>query len=92
MSKPTVFIDDWAVVRSGAYVAYEELQVGNVFGHERLPDAKSIFTSPIIRVDVSQGTVETRNTVYQLGEASEEYKKSDEYKVWEDRRERRYAA
>ena len=97
MSKPTVFIDDWAVVKSGAYVAYEELEpghvlTGKVFGHDRLAEGKSIFTSSIVRVDHDHRTVETKNTVYQLGRVSEDYRQSDEYKALEWGGEQTYAA
>jgi hypothetical protein len=97
MSKPMVMIENWAVVRSGAYAAYEQLVPGNiltgkVFGHEKMPDGKAIFTSPIISVDSNQGIIETRNTLYQLGEASEDYQNSDEYKSWNCERQARFAA
>jgi hypothetical protein len=97
MAKPIVTIKNWAVVRSGAYVAYETLQPGNVltgkvFGHARLPDAKSIYTSSIISVDNGKCTVETRNTIYRLGEASEDYKNSQEYRNWDCERRARFAA
>jgi hypothetical protein len=91
MSKPMVAIENWAVVRRGAYAAYQPLKPGNVltgrvFGHGRLPDAKSIFTSPIISIDLQERVVETRNTVYRLGSVSEDYKNSEEYKSWESLR------
>jgi hypothetical protein len=78
MSKPLVLIENWSVVRGGAYLDFQELQPGNVltgkvFGHSKLPDAKSIYTSPIISVDLAKRRIETRNTVYQLGAASDEY-------------------
>jgi hypothetical protein len=50
---------------------------GTLFGHTNLPDTNFIFTSPIIDVDSDKGVVQTRNTIYQLGEASEEYKTWD---------------
>jgi hypothetical protein len=97
MSKPIVAIENWAVVRSGAYVAYEALEPGNiltgkVFGHDRLPDEKSIFTSPIIRIDNGACLVETRNTVYRLGEPSDDYKNSEEYRRWDGDRKGSFAA
>jgi hypothetical protein len=60
-------------------VSYQELLPGNiltgkVFGHAKLADARSIYTSPIVNVDEKQGVVETRNTTYRLGKVSEEYK------------------
>jgi hypothetical protein len=82
MSKPLVLIENWSVVRRGAYVDFQELHPGNVltgrvFGHSRVTDHKSIFTSPIVSVRPDEGRVETRNTVYQLGQASEEYRNWD---------------
>ena len=82
MSKPLVSIENWAVVQSGAYVAYQELLPGNVltgkvFGHAKLADAKSIYTSPIVSIDEGRGLVETRNTAYRLGKMSEEYRSWD---------------
>ena len=77
--KPTVKLEDWAVVpvpNSGSYQALRpgSLLVGRVFGHQRIEMGKFIFTSPIVHVDAQQGIVETRNTLYSLGEASHEYK------------------
>jgi len=79
MRKPLVTIENWAVVQGGINISFEDLQpgrslVGNVFGHGKLPDRKQIYTSPIMRVHTDSGLVETRNTVYQLGEVSNEYK------------------
>jgi|HubBroStandDraft_6_1064221.scaffolds.fasta_scaffold4493155_1 hypothetical protein len=91
MQKPLVTIENWEVVQSVTSPSYEELQpgkhlMGNVFGHTSLPKAKYIYTSPILRVDFNSGLVETRNTVYQLGEAS------DAYKTWEHERKNEAAA
>jgi hypothetical protein len=82
MSKPLVLIENWSVIRGRSYLDYQEMQpgtvlTGKVFGHSRLADAKSIFTSPIVRVHLGEGRVETRNTLYQLGSASEEYRSWD---------------
>ena len=77
--KPPVKLEDWAVVqslKSGSYHALRpgNLLVGRAFGHQRIAKGKFIFTSPIVRVDTQQRIVETKNTVYSLGEASHEYK------------------
>lgn len=77
--KPSVKLEDWAVVpslNSGSYQALGpgNLLVGRAFGHQRIEKGKFIFTSPIVRVDTQQRIVETTNTVYSLGEASHEYK------------------
>jgi len=61
---------------------YGELQpgkhlMGKVVGHTALANGECVYTSPILRVDVNKGQVETRNTVYQLG------KPTDGYRSWE---------
>lgn len=82
MQKPLVTIENWAVVQRTAALSYEELRpgkhlMGKVVGHDYLPDAEFVYTSPILSIDVREGRVETRNTVYQLG------RPSDEYSIWE---------
>jgi hypothetical protein len=82
MRKPFVTIESWAVVQRAVALSYEELQpgkhlMGRVSEHKALPHAEFIYTSPILSVDVDKGWVETRNTVYRLGEPS------DAYKSWE---------
>lgn len=77
--KPSVKLEDWAVVPGlnlGSYQALRpgNLLVGRAFGHQRIEKGKFIFTSPILRVDTQRRIVETRNTLYSLGEASHEYK------------------
>jgi hypothetical protein len=79
MSKPLVRIENWAVVQKSIALNFEELQpgkhlIGTVVGHRTLPNAECVYTSPILSVDVDERRVETRNTVYQLGEPSETYK------------------
>ena len=82
MNKPIVTIENWAVVQrmiAVSALSYEELQpgkhlMGKVVGHTNLADAECVYTSPIMRVDVNNGRVETRNTVYQLGKPSQDYK------------------
>ena len=74
--KPSVKLEDWAVVpslNSGSYQALRpgNLLVGRAFGHQRIERGKFIFTSPIVRVDIENKLVETRNTRYLLGEISE---------------------
>jgi hypothetical protein len=76
--KPSVKLERWAVVNlnSRGYQALRpgNLLVGRAFGHQRIEKGKFIFTSPIVRVDTQQRIVETKNTVYSLGEASHEYR------------------
>jgi hypothetical protein len=90
VQKSLMTIENWVVVQSVISPIYEELQpgkhlMGKVFGHTSLPRGKFIYTSPILRVDFNVG-LETLNTVYQLGEAS------DAYKTWEHERENGAAA
>src|SRR5271154_7203538 len=89
MPKPLATIENWAVIQRGVFARYEELQpgkrlVGNVFGHTNLPDAELVYTSAILRIN--RGLVETVNTVYQLGQAS------NAYKTWEQERKHNAAA
>jgi hypothetical protein len=79
MPKPRVTIENWGVVQNIISLSFEELHPGNrltgyVLGHPSLPNTTRIFTSPILSIDLSQGVVETLNTMYQLGETSDEYK------------------
>jgi hypothetical protein len=85
MEKPLATIEEWAVVESVISEGYRELQPGNhlngnVFGHQKFPNGKFIYTSAIVRVDLSKQIVETRNAVYLLGEPS------DQYKTWQSKR------
>jgi hypothetical protein len=85
MRKPLVAIENWAVVDSVLSPGFQELRpgkhlMGNVLGHASLRNTKFIYTSRI--VNVYPGVVETLNTLYQLGEPSEEYK------AWERERDR----
>jgi hypothetical protein len=80
ISKPLAKIEKWAVVRSVVSYRFELPETGNrligyVPGSANLPSPRLIHTSPILRMDLAMGLVETRNTIYVLGEASEEYKK-----------------
>ena len=89
MQKPLATIENWAVIQKTSALSYEELQpgerlMGKVVGHSALPNAECIYTSPILHVNASEGLVETRNTMYQLGEPS------DGYKTWQ--RERKAGA
>ncbi len=78
IAKPSVTIDDWAVVPNPATGSYGKLRPGNVlagkvFGHPRIKEGSFIFTSPVIRVHAAQQVVETKNTAYFLGTASVDY-------------------
>jgi hypothetical protein len=82
MSKPVVRIENWSVVQDLISERYRELQPGShltgyAFGHVTVPNAKFIYTSRIVSIDLSKGLVETLNTSYQLGEVNPEYKEWD---------------
>ena len=71
-------IQCWAVVEAAVPQRFAVLQIGNrlrghVLGLEHVPYMKLIHTSPIVHVDFARGFVETCDTTYRLGEASEEY-------------------
>jgi hypothetical protein len=77
--KPSVKLEDWAVVESANTASYQSLGPGNLlvgraFGHQRIKTGMFIFTSPIVDIDAQNKIVETRNTCYCLGEPSREYK------------------
>ncbi|HTD54311.1 MAG TPA: hypothetical protein VK670_02940 [Silvibacterium sp.] len=89
MRKPLVAIENWAVVDSVVSSGFEELQpgkhlTGNVLGHASMRNTKFVYTSRI--VNVYNGVVETLNTLYQLGEPSEEYR------AWQRQRDSAAAA
>jgi hypothetical protein len=77
--KPSVKIENWAVVPGLNTAGYQSLRPGNllvgkVFGHPRIEEGAFIFSSPIVSLDMNSQAVITRNTVYRLGEASRDYK------------------
>ena len=77
--KPSVKIENWAVVPGLNIAGYRSLRPGNllvgkVFGHPRIEEGAFVFSSPIVSLDLNNQAVATRNTVYRLGEASQGYK------------------
>lgn len=90
MQKKIVRIENWAVVSSVIYDGYCELEpgrrlTGDVLAHNQLRNGL-IFTSAIQSVDRRSGLVETRNTIYELGEVNPEYEQ------WLTAREKSQAA
>jgi hypothetical protein len=76
--KPSVKLEDWAVVTALNTRSYDELRPGNLlvgraFGHQKIENGTFIFTSAILHIDSKNKIVETRNTLYCLGETSYEY-------------------
>ena len=79
MSKIPVTMEDWGVVQNVSSHSFGELCPGNrlmgyALRHPHFTRSMLVFTSPIASVDLEQGLVETANTMYRLGEASNEYK------------------
>ena len=77
MDKPVVRIENWSVVSSALFQGYRYLQpgqrlTGDVMGHTNLRNG-SIYTSAILKIDLANRRVETHNSIYQLGEVSEDY-------------------
>ena len=77
-AKSIATIQSWAVVDTVVSQSFAALRAGNrlighVLGLPRLPYAKLAYTSPIVKVNPTRGLVETRNTIYRLGEISEAY-------------------
>ena len=77
MDKPTVRIENWSAVASVIYFGFRKLEpgarlTGDVMGHTNLRNG-TIYTSAILNVDLEGRRVETHNSIYQLGEISEDY-------------------
>lgn len=90
MQKKIVRIENWSVVSSVIYDGFCELEpgrrlTGDVLGHTQLRNGL-IFTSAILNVDRRGGLVETRNTIYELGQVNPEYEQ------WLGAREKAHAA
>ena len=76
--KPLALIESWAVVDGVISQQFAALRPGKrlrgrVRGLAHISFARLVHTSPILKVDLAHGLVETRNTIYRLGEVSEEY-------------------
>jgi hypothetical protein len=90
MQKKIVRIENWSVVSSVIYDGYCELEpgrrlTGDVLAHSHLRNGL-IYTSAIQNIDRRRGLVETRNTIYELGDVSPDYKR------WMEAREKSQAA
>ncbi len=90
MQKKIVRIENWSVVSSVIYDGYCELEpgrrlTGDVLAHSHLRNGL-IYTSAILNVDRRSGLVETRNTLYELGQINPEYQRG-----WRQGRKRRAA-
>lgn len=75
--KPIVRIENWSVVGSVVYYGFRRLEpgarlTGDVIGHSNLRNG-TIFTSAILSIDLANHLVETHNSLYSLGEVSEDY-------------------
>lgn len=79
MDKPSVRIENWAVVDDLISHGYRQLQpgqrlTGTILSTTNLPKG-TIYTSVIQNVDAKAGQVETFNTIYQLGKMDEDYER-----------------
>jgi len=63
--KPVVRIENWSVVGSIIYYGFRNLEPGARNG--------TIYTSAILTIDRLKGLVETHNSIYSLGDVSEDY-------------------
>jgi hypothetical protein len=77
VNKPKAKIENWAVVDSVSSPDFRQLEperrlTGTIFGHSNLPNGV-IYTSAIVRIDSANHLVETRNSVYELGEVNGDY-------------------
>jgi len=77
MNKPKARIDNWSVVESVSAPDFRELEpdrrlTGTIFGHANLPNGV-IYTSAIVSIDSANRLVETRNSVYELGNVNDDY-------------------
>lgn len=75
--KPIVRIENWSVVGSVVYYGFRNLEpgarlTGDVMGHANLRNG-TIYTSAILSIDLTNHLIETHNSIYRLGEVSEDY-------------------
>lgn len=75
--KPIVRVENWSVVGSVVYFGFRKLEpgarlTGDVIGHTNLRNG-TIYTSAILSIDLANHLVETHNSIYRLGEVSEDY-------------------
>ena len=49
--------------------------IGEIYNDNRFEDGKTIRTSTLVEFDIKNNTAETENTIYTLGNPSEEWKK-----------------
>ena len=79
MEKLSARIDNWSVVDNLIFNGFRALEpgqrlTGHLMGHTDLPNG-IIYTSVIQNVDLTNGLVETGNTIYRLGRASADYER-----------------
>lgn len=76
-----VNIENWSIQEkdNNPFMAPElrsKMLCGNVYNHPRIEDGKYVHTSSIQNsadLDLTNGTVKTMNTTYQLGKIDEKY-------------------
>jgi hypothetical protein len=79
MNKPLVRIENWAVVDDLIFQGFRGLEpgqrlTGTLLATTDLPKG-IIYTAVIESIDLKNGVVETRNSVYQLGQVDEEWER-----------------
>ncbi len=77
MEKLSARIEHWSVIDNLIFNGFRDLEPGQrltgyLMGHSNLPNGV-IYTSVIQNVDLANGLVDTGNTVYRLGRASDDY-------------------
>ena len=66
--KPRAHLENWSLANPDAYTAPEiQVGVGVVTGHTKFSDGAKIKTGLVAKLDLEHKTLETHNTVYNLG-------------------------
>lgn len=65
-------IENWSIGNSQSVIG--QYLIGKVYGHEKIEDGRFVRTSYIKDIDIENSKIETRNTVYELGQMSEDFK------------------
>lgn len=78
MSKPVIKIEQWGTVRddSDPYKAPEIRPMyltGHIPNHPARGEIKQATTTRIVKLDIAGKQIETRNSIYELGEAHPDF-------------------
>jgi len=66
MPKPVFKLDNWCIVN----VCGSLRAAGRVYGNPKFHDGEEIITSEVLEIDEGCAELETKNSVYILGEAA----------------------